>query len=137
MAEERRVGVHPGETLAEVCEKGHARHRIRGKIQEAEAKGVHDVAEEIGEGRTKPARKIVNKEGVPIWGSLGAVGGDDTRGRMPRIPPPVFTPHKGLKESRSSSTSTVEGKKADCVRCTASALSGVSAAPASLATPCP
>ena len=137
MAEERRVGVHPGEALAEVREKGHARHRIRSKIQEAEAKGVHDVAEEIGEGRTEPAGKIIDKEGVPIWGSLGAVGGDDARGWMPRILPPVFTPHRGLKESRSSNTSTVEGKKADCVRCTASALSGGSVAPASLATPLP
>ena len=88
MAEERRVGVHPGEALAEMREKGHARHRIRSKIQEAEAKGMHDVAEEIGEGRTEHAGKIIDKEGVPIWGSLGAVGGDDTRGWMPRIPPP-------------------------------------------------
>ena len=92
MAEERRVGVHPGEALTEVRKEGHARHNIWGKIQEAEAKGVHDVAEEIGEGRTKPAGKIVNKEGVPIWGSLGAVGGDDARGWMPRILPPSSLP---------------------------------------------
>ena len=32
MAEKRRVGVHPGEALAEMREKGHARHRIQGKI---------------------------------------------------------------------------------------------------------
>ena len=63
MAEECRVGVHSGETLAEVCEKGHTRHRIWGKIQEAEAKGLHDVTKEIGEGRTKPAGKIVDKKG--------------------------------------------------------------------------
>ena len=99
---------------------------------------MHDVAKEIGEGRTEPAGKIIDEEGVPIWGSLGAVGGDDARGWMPRIPPPpVFTPHRGLKESRSSNTPTIEGKKADCVRCTASALSDGSAAPASLATPLP
>ena len=83
MAKERHVGVHPSEAFAEVREEGHARHCIQGKIQEAEAKGVHDVAEEIREWRTKPAGKIVNKEGVPIWGSLGAVGGDDARGWMP------------------------------------------------------
>ena len=54
---------------------------------------MHDVLEEIREGGTEPAGKIVDKEGVPIWGSLGAVGGDDARGWMPRIPPPpVFTP---------------------------------------------
>ena len=92
MAEERCVVLHPSETLAEVREKGHAHHRIRGKIQEAEAKGVHDVAEEIGEGRTKTAGKIVAKEGVPIWGSLGAVGGDDARGWMPCRLSPVLHP---------------------------------------------
>ena len=92
MAEERRVGVHPGEALAEMREKGHARHHIRSKIQEAEAKGMHDVAEEIGEGRTEPAGKIIDKEGVPIWGSLGAVGRDDARGWMPRILPPSSLP---------------------------------------------
>ena len=90
MAKERRVGVNPGEAFAEVREKGHTRHRIRGKIQEAEAKGVHDVAEEIEEGGTKPAGKIVDKEGVPIWGSLGAVGGDDARGWMPRLLSPCL-----------------------------------------------
>ena len=57
MVEERRVGVHPGETFAEVREKGHARHNIWGKIQEAEAKGVHDVAEEIREGGQRPQEK--------------------------------------------------------------------------------
>ena len=87
MAEERRVGMHPGETLAEVRKKSHARHDIWSKIQKVEAVGVHDVAEEIGEGRTKPAGKIVDKEGVPIWGSLGAVGGDDERGWMPEFSP--------------------------------------------------
>ena len=97
MAEERRVGVHPGEALAEMREKGHARHRIRGKIQEAEAKGMHDVAEEIGEGRTKTAGEIVDKERVPIWGGLGAVGGDDARGWMPRWLSPRLHPPQGLE----------------------------------------
>ena len=140
MAEKRRAGMHSGKALAEMGEKGHARHIIWGKIQEAEAKGMHDVAEEIGEGRTEPAGKIIDKEGVPIWGSLGAVGGDDARGWMPRILPPlppVFTPHRVLKESRSSNTSTVEGKKADCVRSPDSTLSGGSTVPAPLATPLP
>ena len=110
MAEERSVGVHPGEALAEMREKGDACHRIRSKIQEAEAKSVHDVAEEIGEGGTEPARNVINKEGAPIWGSLGAVGGDDVRGWMPRRLSPCLHPHRGLKASRSSNTSTVEGK---------------------------
>src|SRR4051812_35573448 len=61
MAKERRVGMHPGEALAEMREKGHARHRIRSKIQEVETKGMHDVAEEIKEGRTEPAGKIIDK----------------------------------------------------------------------------
>ena len=52
--------------------------------------------------------------------------------------PPVFAPHRGLKEARSSWTSTVEGKKkADFVRSPDSALSGGSTVPAPLATPFP
>ena len=47
MAEESRVGVHPGEALTEMREKGHARHRILREVQEMEAVGVHDVFEEI------------------------------------------------------------------------------------------
>ena len=57
MAEERRVGMHPGETLAEVCKKSHARHDIWSKIQKVEAVGGHDVAEEIREGGQKPQEK--------------------------------------------------------------------------------
>ena len=56
----------------------------------------------------------------------------------PEFSPPVFTPHRGLKEARSSRTSTVEGKKkADFVRSPDSALSGGSTVPAPLATPLP
>ena len=57
MAEERRVGVHPGEAFAEVHEKGHARHSNWGKIQEAEAKGMHDVAEKSEKGGQSPQEK--------------------------------------------------------------------------------
>ena len=92
MVEERRVGMHPGETLAEVREKSHARHDIWSKIQKVEAVGVHEVTEEIREGGTEPAGEVVDKERVPIWGGLGAVGGDDARGWMPRRLSPVFTP---------------------------------------------
>ena len=49
MAEERRVGLHPGKAFTNMREKSHARHRIRSKIQEAETEGVHYTAEEIGE----------------------------------------------------------------------------------------
>ena len=97
VAEKRRVGVHPGETFAEVREKGHARHSIRGEIQKAEAKGMHDVAEEIRKGRTKPAGEIVDKERVPIRGSLGAVGGDDACGRVARLLSPRLHPPQGLE----------------------------------------
>ena len=49
MAEERRVGLHPGKAFAKMREESHARHRIRSKIQEAKAEGVHNVTEEIRE----------------------------------------------------------------------------------------
>ena len=109
MAEERHAGVHPDEALAEMGKEGHARHGIWSEIQEVEAIGVHDVLEEIGEGGTEPAGEVVDEEGVPIWSGLGA-GRDDARGWIPIVPPPVFTPHRALKNSRSLDTSTVEGK---------------------------
>ena len=83
MAEERRVGVHPGKALAELCEENHARHDNQSEIQKAEAVGVHDILEEIRERGTAPAREVINEEGVPIWGGPVA-GRDDTRGWMPR-----------------------------------------------------
>ena len=95
VAEDRHVGVHPGEALAEVCEESHARHDIRSEIQKAESIGVHDVLEEIREGGTEPAGEVVDKEGVPIWGGLD-VGRDEARGWMPRLlssclhPPRIF-----------------------------------------------
>ena len=88
--------MHPGKTLAEVREKSHARHDIWRKIQKVKAVGVHDVVEEVGEGRTEPAGEVVDKERVPIWGGLGAVGGDDARGWMPRrLSPRIHPPPTG------------------------------------------
>ena len=110
MAEERRVGVHPGETLAEVREKSHACPSIWSKIQKVKAVGVHAIIEEVREGRTEPAGEVVDKERVPIWGGLGAIGGDDARGWMPRRLSPRLHPHRGLKASRSSNSLTVKRK---------------------------
>ena len=43
----------------------------------------------------EPAREEIDEEGVPIWGSLGAVSGDDTRGWMPRIlPSRLYSPQR-------------------------------------------
>ena len=97
MAEERRAGVHPNEALAEVCEESHARHGIWSEIQKTKAVGVHDILEEIRKGGTEPAREIVDKEGIPMWGRPGA-GGDDVRGWMPhllssRLHPPQILEH--------------------------------------------
>ena len=97
MAEECHVGMHPGEALAEVREKSHARHSIRSKIQKVEAVGVHDVIEEIGERGTEPAGEVVNKEWIPIWGGLSAIGGDDVCGWMPRRLSPRLAPPQGLE----------------------------------------
>ena len=92
MAEEHRVGKNSGEALIEVGEQSHARHDVWSKIQKMEAKCVHDIVEEIGERGAKAARKIIEEERVPIRGGLGAIGGDDTRGWMPRRLPPSCTP---------------------------------------------
>ena len=48
MAEECRVGLHPGKAFAKMREESLARHRVRSKIQEEKAKVVHDVVEKIG-----------------------------------------------------------------------------------------
>ena len=47
MAEKHRVEMHPGKALTKVRKKSHACHGIWGQIQEMEAVGMHDVAEEI------------------------------------------------------------------------------------------
>ena len=78
------------------------------------------------------------KKGYRFGPASAQLAGMTCVAECPEFSPPVCTPHRGLKEARSSCTSTVEGeKKADCVRCTANALSGGSAAPAFLATPLP
>ena len=95
MAEEHCIGVNPDEALLEVCEKGHARHDIWGKIQKAEAEGIHDILEEIRERGTEPAREIVDEERVPIWGGPDT-GRDNACGWMPHRFSLVFTPHRSL-----------------------------------------
>ena len=40
-------------------------------------------------------RKVINEERVPIRGGLGAIGGDDTRGWMPRRLSPRLAPPQG------------------------------------------
>ena len=57
VAEERRDGVESGEALAEMGEKGHARHDIWSEIQKVEAVGVHDVVEEIRGRGQRPQEK--------------------------------------------------------------------------------
>ena len=49
VAEEHRVGDHPGEILTEVGKDSHTRHGVRHEIQKMEAEGIHDVKEEIRE----------------------------------------------------------------------------------------
>ena len=61
MAEERHVGNDSGEALTEMGEESHARHNIWSEIQKAEVIGVHNIVEEIGEGGTEPAGKIIDK----------------------------------------------------------------------------
>ena len=54
VAEERRVGMHPGEALAEMRKKSHARHGGWSEIQKVEAIGMHDIVEQIREGGQRP-----------------------------------------------------------------------------------
>ena len=41
--------------FAEMCENCHGQNGVGGEIKEAEAVGVHDIAEELRERRAKPA----------------------------------------------------------------------------------
>ena len=68
MAKKCRTVVHPGEAITEVREESHARHGVQSEIQKAKTVGVHDVFEEIREGRTEPEGEITDGEGVPIRG---------------------------------------------------------------------
>ena len=95
MAEKRHVGEHSGEALTEMGEKSHARHNIWSKIQKVEAKGVHEIIEEIRKRGAKAARKVIDEEWVPIRAGLGEIGGVDTRGRVPRrLAPRLHPPQK-------------------------------------------
>ena len=96
MAEERRVGMHPGEALAEMGKKSHARHGIQSEIQKVEAVCVHDVIEEIGERGADAAGKVINEEWVPIRAGLGEIRRDDLAG-CPVVSPAILHPHRGLK----------------------------------------
>src|SRR4051812_11162647 len=78
------------------------------------------------------------KKGYRFGAGSAQAAGMTRVAKCPELSPPVFTPHRGLKEARSSCTSTVEGKKkADYVRCPDTALSDGSTVPTSLATPLP
>ena len=57
MAEECRIGLYSGKAFAKMREESHARHRVRSKIQEAKAEGVHDVTEKIGKGGHNPQER--------------------------------------------------------------------------------
>ena len=97
VAEERRVGEHSGEALAEMRKKRHARHSIRSEIQKVEAVCVHDIIEEIGERGAKAAGKVIDEKWVPIRAGLGEISEDGTRGRMPRRLSPRLAPPQGLE----------------------------------------
>ena len=43
------------------------------------------------------AREVIDEEWIPIWGGLGAIGGDDARGWMPRRHSPRLAPPQGLE----------------------------------------
>ena len=80
MAEESSARHAPGKVFAEVSKDRHASYGIWHEIKEMEAKGEHDVVKEIRERGAEPARKVIDKEGVPIGASLGEIGRDDVRG---------------------------------------------------------
>ena len=71
------------------------------------------------------------------FGEGPALAGTTRVAGCPVVSPPVFTPHRALKYSRSMGTSTVKVKRVNCARHATSSLSDGSAAPESLAGPFP
>ena len=67
MTEEGYVWVDSDEVLAEVCENRHGQDNIGGEVKEMEPVGVHDVTEELREGRAEPAVEEQREEGVSLW----------------------------------------------------------------------
>src|SRR3954462_789936 len=82
MAEEGYVGVDSDKVLAKVWENRHCQNNVGGEVEEVEAIGVHDVAEELRKRRAKPAIEEHNKEGIPGRILLLGDGGKNPRARM-------------------------------------------------------
>ena len=55
VAEKGNIGVDSDKVFAQMCENCHGQNGVGGEIKEAEAVGVHDIAEELREGRAEPA----------------------------------------------------------------------------------
>ena len=64
MAEKGNIGVDSDKVFTQMCENCHGQNGVGGEIKEAEAVGVHDIAEELREGRAEPAVEEQHKEGV-------------------------------------------------------------------------
>ena len=70
VAEKGNIGVDSDKVFAQMCENCHGQNGVGGEIKEAEAVGVHDIAEELREGRAKPAIEEQREEWVPVWSQL-------------------------------------------------------------------
>ena len=84
VAEKGYVGVDSDEVLAKIRENRHGENGFGGEIKEMEPVCVHDVAEEIGKGRAKPAIEEQGEEVVSFWTPLRSrsFGGERLRARM-------------------------------------------------------
>src|SRR3954462_6501119 len=82
MAKEGYVGVDSDKVLAEVCENRHCQNGVGSEVEEMEAIGVHDVAEELRKGRAETAIEEHNEERVPSRIFLPGDGGKHPRARM-------------------------------------------------------
>ena len=82
MAEEGYVGKDSDKVFTEVCENCHRQDGVGGEVKEMESIGVHDVAEEIREGRAEPAIEEQCEEGVPIRSQFRCCSREYPRARM-------------------------------------------------------
>ena len=82
VAEKGNIGVDSDKVFAQMCGNCHGQNGVGGEIKEAEAVGVHDIAEELREGRVETAIEEQREEWVPVWSQLRSSGREYPRARM-------------------------------------------------------
>ena len=82
MAEKGYTRVDSDKVFAQMCENCHGQDSVGGEVKEAEAICVHDITEELREGRAEPAIEEQREEWVPVLSQFRSGGQEYPRARM-------------------------------------------------------